>query len=73
MRGKTDIMFGSKESAANPLVNLRQMAELTGASPATIQQWNRGEFPKALTTFARICRFRRLKPDQVAELVKLFE
>lgn len=73
MIGKTDIMFGHKGSASNPLVNLAQLAKLTGASPATIQQWNKGEFPKALTTFARICKFRGLKPDQIAALVKSFE
>lgn len=73
MRGKTDIMFGNKESPDNPLVNLTKMAELTGASPAMIKQWNRGEFPKSLTIFARICRYRGLKKDQIADLVKSFE
>ena len=73
MVGKTDLMFGHKGSASNPLVNLTQMAELTGTSPATIKQWNQGDFPKSLTTFARICKFRGLKPDQIVALVKSFE
>ena len=73
MVGKTDIMFGHKGSASNPLVNLTRMAEQTGASPATIKQWNQGDFPKSLTTFARICKFRGLKPDQIVDLVKAFE
>ena len=73
MRGKTDVMFGHKGSASNPLVNLTRMAEQTGASPATIKQWNQGNFPKSLKTFALICKFRGLNKDQVADLVKSFE
>lgn len=69
MRGKTDIMFGS----GHERVNTNKMAELVGCAPSTLREWRAGRFPPALRIFARICKTRRLTPDQVAELVKSFE
>ena len=73
MREKTDIMFGHKGSASDPLVNTNMMAELVGCAPSTLREWRAGKFPPALRTFARICKFRGLKPEQIADLVKQFE
>lgn len=73
MVGKTDIMFGHKGSVSDPPVNLKTMAGYVGTDPETLRMWRKGKYPKALTIFARICRHRGLKPDQVADLVKQFE
>lgn len=73
MRGKTDVMFGHKGSVSDPPVNLKMMAGVVGTSHATMKQWNRGEFPKSLTIFARICKHRGLNKDEIADLVKAFE
>lgn len=73
MRGKTDVMFGHKDSCEDPLVSTNMMAKQVGCAPSTLREWRAGNFPPALTTFARICKFRGLEPDQVADLVKQFE
>lgn len=73
MLARTDVMFGHKGSSSNPLVNLTEMAGVVGTSPATIKQWNKGEFPKSLTIFARICKHRGLNKEQIVDLVKAFE
>lgn len=73
MLARTDVMFGHKGSVSDPPVNLKTMAGYVGTDPETLRMWRKGKFPKALTIFARICRHRGLKPDQVADLVKQFE
>ena len=73
MRGKTDVMFGHKGSCEDPLVSTNMMAKQVGCAPSTLREWRAGNFPPALRVFARICKTRRLSPDQVAELVKSFE
>ena len=73
MRGKTDVMFGHKGSVSDPPVNLKTMAKYVGTDPETLRIWRKGKFPKALSIFAKICKHRGLKPDQVADLVKQFE
>ena len=69
MRAPTDTLFGTGFER----VNTNQMAKLVGCAPSTLREWRAGKFPPALRTFARICKFRGLRPDQVADLVKQFE
>ena len=73
MKGKTDVMFGHKGSCENPLVNTNMMAKQVGCAPSTLREWRAGKFPTSLKIFANICKFRGLKPEQVADLVKQFE
>ena len=69
MRAITDIMFGSGFER----VNTNKMAELVGCAPSTLREWRMGNFPAALKIFARICRIRRLTPEQIAAIVRQFE
>lgn len=73
MRDRSDVMFGHKGSVSDPPVNLKTMAQYVGTDPETLRMWRKGRYPKALTIFARICKHRGLKPDQVVDLVEQFE
>ena len=54
-------------------VSTNKLAELVGCAPSTLREWRLGHFPTALRIFARICRIRRLTPDQIAAIVKRLE
>ena len=69
MRAPTDTLFGSGFER----VNTNKLAELVGCAPSTLREWRMGNFPAALKIFARICRIRRLTPEQIAAIVRQFE
>ena len=54
-------------------VNLSEMAKAVGSNNETLRKWRAGEFPKALTVFARICDIRGLEPQQIGEIIQTFK
>lgn len=69
MRAPTDTLFGTGFER----VNTNQMAKLVGCAPSTLREWRAGRFPAALRIFARICRIRRLTPEQIVAIVRALE
>ena len=54
-------------------VNTNKLAELIGCAPSTLREWRLGNYPAALRIFARICRIRRLTPEQIVAVVRSLE
>ena len=65
----TRLLFGSELER----ISTNKLAELVGCAPSTLREWRSGKFPMSLRVFARICRIRRLTPDQIAAVVKHLE
>ena len=65
----TKLLFGGDLDR----VSTNKLAELVGGAPSTLREWRAGKFPMSLRVFARICRIRRLTPDQIAAIVKRLE
>lgn len=65
----TRLLFGSELER----ISTNKLAELVGCAPSTLREWRAGKFPMSLRVFARICRIRRLTPDQIAAIVKRLE
>ena len=65
----TKLLFGGDLDR----VSTNKLAELVGCAPSTLREWRAGKFPMSLRVFARICRIRRLTPDQIAAIVKRLE
>lgn len=66
---KTRLLFGGDLDR----ISTNKLAELVGCAPSTLREWRLGHFPTALRIFARICRIRRLTPEQIAALVRSLE
>ena len=65
----TKLLFGGDLDR----VSTNKLAVDVGCAPSTLREWRLGHFPTALRIFARICRIRRLTPEQIAALVRSLE
>lgn len=65
----TRLLFG----ADCERINTNKLAKLVGCAPSTLREWRAGNLPSSLRIFARICRIRRLTPEQIAALVRSLE
>ena len=65
----TKLLFGGDLDR----VSTNKLAQLVGCAPSTLREWRAGKLPMSLRVFARICRIRRLTPDQIAAIVKRLE
>ena len=66
-----EILLGATEDEREKHVeiNLKDLAPAVGASPSALCRWRKYGFPDNIKVFARICKERKLTPEQIGNLV----
>lgn len=65
------ILLGStkEEKEKHVEVNLKELAPAVGCSSAALCRWRKYGFPDNIKVFARLCKARKLTPEQIGNLV----